>query len=249
MTKHYAIADIHGMYNIYEQVCDMLAPDDIIYFLGDAGDRGYACFECVKAIYENPQWIYLKGNHEDLMVKGLREHERNNIYKWDSRTEDQDLWMWNGGSSTLEGWIDDGADYDWIQKLDDLPLQANYTNAKGYTFYFSHAGFTRGCIDEMWSTDLVWSRSHFLTPWDYDLYPKDIVMHGHTPIEYLVDKLRWRNDVKLYKIGEPVAYSYCGGHKIDIDNGVFYTNATVIYDLDEMVAIPLYDQSATIWIE
>ena len=30
MAKHYAIADIHGMYNIYEQVCEMLNPDDII---------------------------------------------------------------------------------------------------------------------------------------------------------------------------------------------------------------------------
>jgi hypothetical protein len=50
--------------------------------------------------------------------------------------------MWNGGLVTLEGWIDDGAGYDWIQKLDDLPLQANYTNLKADTFYFSHAGFT-----------------------------------------------------------------------------------------------------------
>jgi hypothetical protein len=38
MAKHYAIAYIHGMYSIYEQVCDMLAPDDIVYFLGDTGD-------------------------------------------------------------------------------------------------------------------------------------------------------------------------------------------------------------------
>ncbi len=39
--KHYAISDLHGCYNIYEQVCAILEPDDIVYFLGDACDRGY----------------------------------------------------------------------------------------------------------------------------------------------------------------------------------------------------------------
>ena len=51
MGKHYAISDIHGMYNIYEQVCSMLQSKDVVYFLGDAGDRGYAGFKCIKAIY------------------------------------------------------------------------------------------------------------------------------------------------------------------------------------------------------
>ena len=76
-----------------------------------------------------------------------------------------------------------------------------------------------------------------------------IVLHGHTPIEYLVERLKWRDTTKPYKIGEPVTYSYSGGHKIDIDNGVFYTNSTIIYDLDEMITIPLYDKSDTIWID
>ena len=62
----------------------------------------------------------------------------------------------------------------------------------------------------MWSAQLVWSRSNFLTPWDYDMYPKDIVMHGRTPIEYLVERFKWRDTTKPYKIGEPVAYSYSG---------------------------------------
>ena len=58
MIKHYAIADIHGMYNIYEQVCAILQSDDVVYFLGDAADRGYACFKTMKAIYNNPPNIY-----------------------------------------------------------------------------------------------------------------------------------------------------------------------------------------------
>ena len=72
MAKHYAIADIHGMFDIYIQVCDMLQPDDVVYFLGDAGDRGYDGFHCINYIYSDPQWIYLKGNHEDMFVHAAR---------------------------------------------------------------------------------------------------------------------------------------------------------------------------------
>ena len=241
MAKHYAISDIHGMYDIYEQVCAMLQPDDIVYFLGDAGDRGYAGFKTIKAIYNNPQWIYLKGNHEDLMVKGLRQ-----IIKaeeqgfWD---DDFDLWMYNGGRSTYDFWCDDGADPSWIGKLDKLDLMAEYTNSQGYTFHMSHAGFTCGRQEEMWGDELVWSRSHFLDSWNEEEYPKDICIHGHTPMEYLLDRLKWYKAIPDWDPHNPEARSYCNGHKICIDNGAFYSGATVLYDLDEMTAIQIFDRT------
>lgn len=243
MAKHYAIADIHGMFDIYIQVCDMLQPDDVVYFLGDAGDRGYDGFNCINYIYSDPQWIYLKGNHEDLMVKALR-NLRDTWYTKD--TEAYELWLWNGAYDTLEGWKADGEDYDWIERLDNLPLTAEYTNEKGVHFFMSHAGYTRGWTEEMWSDELLWSRSHFFTPWDEDLYPNDICIHGHTPNEHLVRYLDYHGITNPYKLGEPEAITYCNGHKICIDNGVFYTNATVLYDLDEMKAIPIYDRSGTV---
>lgn len=235
MPKHYAIADIHGIYDIYEQVCDMLQPDDIVYFLGDAGDRGYANFKCIKAIYNNPQWIYLKGNHEDMMVKALRQEQavvNNYIY-------DTPLYIWfnNGGDATFDEWIEDGRDERWIARLDKLPLTVEYTNKKGITFHMSHAGYTCGRKNEIWGEELLWSRSHFHSSWDEDVYPNDICIHGHTPIPYLIDRLGESRNTK-----GPEAKEYCNGHKIDIDNGVFYTNQTVLYDLDEMKAIPLYSK-------
>lgn len=249
MVKHYAIADIHGMYDIYAQVNEILQPDDIVYFLGDAGDRGYDGFACIKHIYQNPQWIYLKGNHEDLMVKALREHQITFGGKWGSKTNAFDLWMYNGGYETFESWENQGKDYSWIDKLNNLPLQADYTNPLGIKFYFSHAGFTKGNIDELWSTQLLWSRSHFFNSWDEEAYPKAICMHGHTPNELLVHQLRRRgyDSIEPYVVGTPKAISYCNGHKICIDNGVFYSNATVLYDLDEMKTISLFDQSGTVW--
>lgn len=241
MAKHYAISDIHGMYDIYEQVCAMLQPDDVVYFLGDAGDRGYDCFHCIKAIYENPQWIYLKGNHEDLMEKGLREIIHAEEYGF--LDNDFDLWMYNGGHSTYDEWMADGADPVWIVRLKKLQLSAEYTNSKGITFHMSHAGFTCGRPEQMWGDELVWSRSHFFNYWDEDNFPNDICIHGHTPLEFLNEEMEWHGNREWkYKYDKPEAHVYCNGHKIDIDNGVFYTKATVIYDLDEMKAIPLFDR-------
>jgi len=241
MPKHYAIADIHGMYNIYEQVCEMLHPDDIVYFLGDAADRGYACFKTMKAIYSNPQWIYLKGNHEDMMIKALSQHttEDNNYYIEDNPMT---LWFYNGGNITFNDWLEDGSDLKWINRLDHLSSQAEYTNEKGITFHMSHAGFT--CGQFVWGEDLLWDRHHFFKKWDEEKYPNDICIHGHTPIEYLIKKLNYQYDICIpYIPGQPEAKIYCNGHKIDIDNGVFYTGATVLYDLDEMKAIPIYDKN------
>ena len=250
MAKHYAISDIHGMYDIYEQVCAMLQPDDIVYFLGDAGDRGYNNWKCVKAIYENPQWIYLKGNHEDMMAKGTRQIQDEISYL--RGDDDHDIWMWNGGRDTEDGFYEDSPEkdpestawvWDWVRKLEALPLTAEYTNSQGITFHMSHAGYTCGRKDEMWGDSLIWSRDHFLDHWDEKTYEHDICIHGHTPLEYLVEDLnRWQKDKKPYIPGEPEARTYCDGHKICIDNGVFYTGATVLYDLDEMKAIPLFDR-------
>ena len=169
MAKHYAIADIHGMYDIYEQVKEKLAPDDIVYFLGDAGDRGYDSWKCIKAIYNDPQWIYLKGNHEDLMVKGLKETYTNSFYDNDSHF----LWMYNGGKPTEDEWLNDGMDISWIYKLDSLPYTAEYTNPLGYIFHMSHAGYTCG-KEPLDKSQYLWDRGHFYNKWNEEKYNKDI---------------------------------------------------------------------------
>ena len=243
MAKHYAIADIHGMYNIYEQVCDILQPEDIVYFLGDAADRGYACFKTMKAIYKNPQWFYLKGNHEDMMSKAISQHGESEITYRYIEENPMTLWFYNGGSDTFNEWVEDGADLDWIYRLDELPTQINYTNEKGITFHMSHAGYTCGHLNQMWNDELIWNRSHFYNQWDEKKYPNDICIHGHTPIEVLVHKLKQFEQVVPFDREKPEARIYCNGHKIDIDNGVFYTGKTILYDLDDMIAIPLEDKN------
>ena len=67
----YVTADWHGRFDVYQEVKEFLQPDDIVYFIGDAIDRGPDSLKLAMNIYTDPQFIYLKGNHEDMLVKAL----------------------------------------------------------------------------------------------------------------------------------------------------------------------------------
>ena len=67
----YAISDLHGRMDLFRQVKEFLQPEDVVYVLGDCGDRGPAGWELIKTVYEDPQFIYLMGNHEDMLVNAM----------------------------------------------------------------------------------------------------------------------------------------------------------------------------------
>ena len=53
----YCCSDIHGVYKLYEKIKDFIGPEDKVYFLGDAVDRGPESWKCFKSIYYDPQFI------------------------------------------------------------------------------------------------------------------------------------------------------------------------------------------------
>ena len=72
----YACSDLHGRLDLLKQIQDFLQLDDTIYFLGDAGDRGPNPWETIKAVAQDKRFIYLKGNHEDMLVKTMEDEVR-----------------------------------------------------------------------------------------------------------------------------------------------------------------------------
>lgn len=72
----YACSDLHGRLDLLKQIQDFLQPDDTVYFLGDAGDRGPNPWETIKAVAQDKRFIYLKGNHEDMLVKAMEDEVR-----------------------------------------------------------------------------------------------------------------------------------------------------------------------------
>ena len=70
--SRYATCDWHGYLGIYSEIKAFLQPDDIVYFLGDANDRGDHGYALMKLIYNDPQFKYLKGNHEQMFIDVAR---------------------------------------------------------------------------------------------------------------------------------------------------------------------------------
>lgn len=225
----YALGDLHGHYEIYEKVKAMLKPEDTVYFLGDAGDRGPESWKCIKAIYNDPQFIYIKGNHEDMLVKACEDYlEDGGMWDYHSYS----LCRMNGGEETMMAWERDPDRELWLKRLKELPTwDSKEIHGKYYTF--CHAGFTPWFREETMEcfvpTDrmLIWDREHYFDEWvDGEMDDDIVVVHGHTPIHYLSEDLRvdW----------ESGAFWYCDGHKVCIDSGGFFSDEFILLNLDTL---------------
>lgn len=172
MSKTYAIADLHGRYDL---LCDALASiaayagdeTGTVVTLGDYVDRGPQSRQIVERLMDGltDGWslVCLKGNHEDMMVGAVRGDYH------------ADWWIGNGGGNTMASY---GAEppkshIDWMA---NLPL--SYTDGKRI---FCHAGVDETVpIAEQIEETLVWSRVGKHVNYQHD---EGYVVHGHTPFE------------------------------------------------------------------
>lgn len=223
MPRAFAVSDLHGCKSLYDQINAFIELDDIVYFLGDANDRGPNPWELVKLIRANPQWIYIKGNHEQLLESWIESKCDDDVDAW--RLER------NGGGYTMTHFLAEnyGKEFtdDWLEFFFNLPTSAVYESAKG-TIFMSHSGYIdrHPYVKRDYKTrNLLWCREHFNFPWD-DQY--DYVVHGHTPIPYVMEEV---NGV-YPEVWVPGTFWYCDDHKCCIDNASFHSGFTCLLDLN-----------------
>lgn len=226
----YATSDLHGNYELWEQIKKFLKEDDTLIYLGDAIDRGDRGFEIFMEMLDNPQVVFLKGNHEEMMYEAFHEigPSRGEILKqWTLKD--------NGGQNTLNNIKALGLDFEtkmeYINTINRLPYFAEYENADGIKFIFSHAGFTPGDYwDEQdpWSKEqkAIWGRSHFNFPWPLDeKYYNVVIVHGHTPILLM-------NQMFGYQATGLAPFWYEDNHKVNIDAATYNTGLAILLNLD-----------------
>ena len=152
--------------------------------------------------------IVLKGNHEAMAAAAipdmLLDHDSSDVFNW----------CINGGNETWFALMDETKSDSEIDSFktwcDHLPTKKIITNNKGQIIHLTHAGFTFGNEE---SSDLLWDRKHFYDNWP-DTLPNassQIIVHGHTPVQYLAE---W---IGIRRKNPPEIITYCNEHKIDID--------------------------------
>lgn len=166
-----AIGDIHGCRGLLQQMIEQVAPgaEDRVVFLGDYIDRGPDSRGVIDYLLDFrkqwPQTVFLKGNHEAMLLDFLAGHERLR-------------YLLNGGENTLNGYREKGKlaiPQSHLQFFRDLRL---YFATEHHLFV--HAGLRPGVSPHNQSEkDLLWIREDFLKS-DYR-WGKTIVF-GHTPM-------------------------------------------------------------------
>ena len=257
--KVYAVSDLHGCGNVTNKILNYLNPDDTLYFLGDAIDRGPDGVEVLQMLLEDPRVIFLKGNHEELMEDALpyiiKEMKNINYYGGNM----YEHWYDNGGKPTRDSlWNLTIKEIEEIQKtIEYLPLKATYYSPLGHKVILEHAGYTPG---PQWRKhNPLWDREHFHDKWNYkfkdntfelcndlDNFNNTYLVHGHTPVQYLRFMSGYINQTPLTKeemkikhtwyLNEvkykPEVIRYCDGHKFDIDMCTVASGRAALLDLD-----------------
>ncbi|CAN5378762.1 metallophosphoesterase family protein [soil metagenome] len=233
----FAIGDIHGHFNelfglMHHLINDAdLRPErDTVVFLGDYVDGGPDTRKviawCMEMSHRYPHWVFLKGNHSDMMLDALRYNSR--IYG------SYDLWWGQGGRETAMSYLPtDASAYDRsiMQPLDYIP-QAHLDWLEERPLYhetdrhiFVHAGLRPGIpLAEQSREDMLWIRESFIES-DYDFGKR--VVFGHTVMpEPLVMPNKIGIDLMYHNAGWLCAVELSG------DEPVFY-----FQEADELVAV------------
>jgi serine/threonine protein phosphatase 1 len=193
----YAIGDVHGRFDLLEELLEMIAHDakgsggsdqNILIFLGDYVDRGADSKRVVERLSMPApagfDMICLKGNHEDMLLQFLEGEGA--IFSW----------LKNGGRETLKSYGVDvknlsgaevtdkavaaarrslravipGSHLEFLTSLDLIHVEGDYA--------FVHAGIRPGVsLAGQKEQNLIWIRDEFLKS-DAD-FGKTIV-HGHS---------------------------------------------------------------------
>jgi len=237
----FSIGDIHGRFDLLETIHKKIMEhsqqyDEIhtIICLGDYVDRGPQSKEVIEFLQTNPftgfKHVYLKGNHEDMLIKSLYINADNVIYdKYQQNIRAaRDIFLGNGGDKTLKSFgVENPAillyNKDSLNEI-FLPYKQffdgllDFYESNGY--YFVHAGIVPGIpFDQQDCNAILWIRDKFLNS-DIDHGP--MIIHGHTPT--ITRGIGTTPEIK--------------SNRINIDTGAYYTGILTAVCLDEDHKLP-----------
>lgn len=190
MSRTLVIGDIHGGYKALLQVIERAKVNikDTLIFLGDYVDGWSESEKVVDYLLELRQThncIFLRGNHETLLVKWLETGLENKV--WES----------NGGDASMRSYSLDNITQEKLDRHLTFFREIDNYHIDEQNRLFVHAGFTnpRGVKTEFFSEYLYWDR----TLWEMVMamdpsiekddprYPRRLLHHdeiyiGHTPV-------------------------------------------------------------------
>lgn len=147
----FVISDLHGNIEDFSRWLKMVDfnDNDLCIINGDVIDRGPYGFGLLNVVIDNPNFLFLMGNHEELMLSALEERRENGPIAPQGHKEY--LWFRNGGDHTYE----DMKNYpEWarehiLDRVKNAPYVARLMSACIQDIYVCHAGLTSAWLNEV----------------------------------------------------------------------------------------------------
>jgi len=187
----YVTSDLHGyplekFKHLLEQAG--FGKGDELYVLGDVIDRnGDGGIEMLRWMIKQPEIHFLRGNHEDMLLKSLFLFEESSpAYVSRSQYSAFSCWVWNGGEPTINSLRElkknNPAAFDEIiSYLQKAPVYRELT-VDGRRYILTHGGignYEQGRpLDSYEDDDFIWFRPDIDTEYGDDAK----VICGHTPV-------------------------------------------------------------------
>lgn len=221
MGKTYVCSDIHAHADILHEVLKKLQPDDRLYMIGDAVDKGPDGMEALKILRDDRRCEMLIGNHDLMMLQNLVcEKHRDEIPAF---LIDDIFMRWqilNFGWASWEAFMQESKEeqQSLTAFLKERPV-LKVAEAGGRRFILVHAAIPKGYafaephdlyMDVIadpqypflydWKSDFVWGR--YVTK-----VPGYTVIVGHTPAQYRGDEYILQDGEDWYDIDCGLAYN------------------------------------------
>lgn len=175
--KFIAFGDIHGCYKAAETAVKLAKNENALaIFLGDYVDRGPDSIKTlemlIKAKKDNPDWIFLRGNHDqmllDLILGNQMPNKEFDVYcgRTSNKEASKVFQKWSECSETCK---------EDIRKFLEITVFFHETNE----WIFVHAPLKNSDVQ-------INDKSKDELIWNYDLYPTwngKQFMHGHKPVD------------------------------------------------------------------
>lgn len=186
----FIVGDLHGSYDLYTKGAHMLGirEEDVVISLGDLTDRGEQNFRCVLEFTRKKNRYAIRGNHEDMMIRGMLEGSRD-YYQ---------CWYQNGGWTVWNEMGEEGVTL-LATMVEELPVVLTASH-RGKTYGFIHGGYPsvfehlpltdipklnlEGERLQAFAESLMWDRDMVTCAQEGLSLPKvlgvDYVFHGHS---------------------------------------------------------------------
>ena len=220
MGYTYALSDLHGSYDKYRQVFDVIGftDDDTLFVLGDVVDRGKHSMKILQDMMDRPNVIPLFGNH-DFLAWSLLNRVNSGKALDDNTLSDMEFWISDGGITTLN-------EFKALPQEEKEKILKYFTKFKlyhevscgGRDYVLVHAGLGNFHPDKRLSDYSLYELLCVRIDYSKVFFQDKILVTGHTPTCLITP-----GSNKIYK----------GNNHIAIDCGCVFGGKLGIICLDD----------------